>query len=328
MSTNIYKSVALCTYNGEKYLRQQLESLVCQTKLPNELVVCDDGSTDGTVKILEEFKKKSPFELRIYVNNKNLGPSKNFEKAIRLCKGDIIFLCDQDDIWLPYKLEKIENIFKVRSDIGYIFSDALVVNENMVSKGYTMWNRLNFTKKEIEKFNKGLQLPILLKHNVVTGATLAIKKDVVKHFLPIPRIWIHDAWIALSLSCTDIRGYALQDNLIKYRQHPRQVIGGEKISLFKKIKQLSIQNLKDIEDGYLKFSKTEELYGLSKKCKNNNRKFLIEKIEHLNMRMVSYHSKPIKASLIILREFLMGRYNRYSNGAHSAIKDLILVLLK
>src|SRR5574344_2136916 len=97
-------SLALPTYNGEKYLREQLDSIFNQTMVPEEIVVVDDRSTDSTIQILEEYKQK--YGLKYYINEQNLGYNKNFEKAITLCQGDYIALCDQDDVWLPEKIEK------------------------------------------------------------------------------------------------------------------------------------------------------------------------------------------------------------------------------
>jgi len=92
-------SVALCTYNGERFLSQQLASLAAQTVLPDELVVCDDASTDASMRVVEDFAKNAPFSVRIFRNPNNLGYVKNFEQAIGLCSKEIIFLCDQDDDW-------------------------------------------------------------------------------------------------------------------------------------------------------------------------------------------------------------------------------------
>ena len=99
-------SVAMCTYNGEKYLHQQLASIAQQTRLPEEMVVCDDCSSDSTPEIIEEFARTVPFPVRFFRNPQNLGSTKNFEKAIGLCTGDMIALCDQDDIWMPEKLAR------------------------------------------------------------------------------------------------------------------------------------------------------------------------------------------------------------------------------
>ncbi len=101
-------SVALCTYNGERFLPQQLASMAKQTRLPDELVVCDDRSTDRTMALVREFAASSPYPVRIFENEHNLGFAANFERAIRLCEGDLIALSDQDDIWYPIRLERSE----------------------------------------------------------------------------------------------------------------------------------------------------------------------------------------------------------------------------
>ena len=98
-------SVALCTYNGEKYLHQQIDSILNQTVPVHEIVVCDDGSNDQTSKILTQYQTKFPEVFKIHFNTENLRSVKNFEKAISLCTGDIIFLSDQDDIWEENKVE-------------------------------------------------------------------------------------------------------------------------------------------------------------------------------------------------------------------------------
>ena len=93
-------SVAMCTYNGSRHLSEQLESIGTQTRLPDELVICDDCSSDDTIRIIERFSASAPFAVRLEINTQNLGSTKNFEKAIRLCQGDLIALADQDDVWL------------------------------------------------------------------------------------------------------------------------------------------------------------------------------------------------------------------------------------
>jgi glycosyltransferase involved in cell wall biosynthesis len=102
-------SIAMTTYNGERFLEEQLRSLTEQTKLPNELVVCDDGSTDRTPEILAQFAKGASFPVKIVINNHRLGWRENFLKAASLCSSDYIAFCDQDDIWLKEKLAVVES---------------------------------------------------------------------------------------------------------------------------------------------------------------------------------------------------------------------------
>jgi glycosyltransferase involved in cell wall biosynthesis len=108
-------SVALCTYNGTQYLQEQLDSIAAQTKLPDELVICDDRSSDNTVEIIKLFSSKVSFPVHLHINEINLRTIKNFEKAISLCTGDIIVLSDQDDVWKPCKTERILRCFQKKS---------------------------------------------------------------------------------------------------------------------------------------------------------------------------------------------------------------------
>src|SRR6266849_5683432 len=117
----------MCTYNGARFLSEQLESIAAQTRVPDELVVCDDGSTDETVEIIKAFVERAPFAVRLEINANNLGSTKNFEKAIGLCQGEIIALADQDDVWYPKKLELLESVFLARPSVGAVFSDADVM---------------------------------------------------------------------------------------------------------------------------------------------------------------------------------------------------------
>src|ERR1700751_2230018 len=100
-------SVALCAYNSSRYGEEQLESIASQSRLPDEVVICDDDSVDDTPSILERFRKEAPFDVRIHRNETNLGVTRNFEKAIALCSGDIIALSDCDDVWRGDKLERL-----------------------------------------------------------------------------------------------------------------------------------------------------------------------------------------------------------------------------
>ena len=114
-------SIAMCTYNGEAYLNGQLVSFVKQTQRPDELVACDDGSTDNTLQVLDQFSKEAPFPVRVYRSQQRLGPTKNFEKALSLCSGDFIFLSDQDDVWMPQKVNTLLQALKNNPGAAYVF---------------------------------------------------------------------------------------------------------------------------------------------------------------------------------------------------------------
>src|SRR5437588_7313199 len=104
-------SIAMCTYNGARFLREQLDSFAAQSRLPDEVVICDDGSTDGTADIVRTFASGAPFPVHFHVNEPRLGITRNFERAAGLCTGSIIFFSDQDDVWLPDKLDRFAEAF-------------------------------------------------------------------------------------------------------------------------------------------------------------------------------------------------------------------------
>jgi glycosyltransferase involved in cell wall biosynthesis len=224
-------SIALCTWNGEAHLGAQLDSIAAQTRPPDELIACDDASTDGTLRVLEAFAARSPFPVRIHANAKNAGTARNFEQAISLCAGDVVALADQDDVWMPRKLERIEEAFSRRPSAGLVFSDAELVDGRLQPLGVTLWERVEFTPRRRAQLDAGNAWRVLLTRNVVTGATMAFRKSYLSRLVPFPPSWVHDAWIAFVVSLyADLE--RIDEPLIRYRQHAGQQIGArERASL-------------------------------------------------------------------------------------------------
>lgn len=219
-------SVAMCTYNGETYLAEQLESLLRQTRLPDELVVCDDHSTDHTLQILEFFAAQSPFPIRIIQNETRLGYNKNFEKALGNCTGDLIFVSDQDDYWLPEKIEEISDFLMAHPDVDLVFSNAQVADNQLNSTNMLFWERVSFTDDTRQRWVEGEALDILLDGNRVMGCASAIRRDLLDAVLPIPDVpgYIYDGWMALVAAARGtIRFY--EKPLLIYRTHENQQVG-------------------------------------------------------------------------------------------------------
>ncbi len=219
-------SVALCTYNGAKFLSEQLESFKNQTRPPDEIVVGDDCSSDDTIKIIKNFAETAPFPVHLKINEKNLGSTKNFEQTISRCTGDLIFLSDQDDIWLTKKIAAIEKEFKNNANIGIVFSDAELIDENSNLLGFTLWD-FTVTKDELTDIKNGQGFITLFRRNLITGATMAFRANLREKFMPIlpdaPGL-IHDGWIALFCAIYSEITF-VEKPLIQYRQHSNQQIG-------------------------------------------------------------------------------------------------------
>jgi len=222
MTTPLSLSVALASYNGERYIGAQLDSIARQTRLPDELVICDDASTDSTGDIVREFARRAPFVVR-FLQHERMGSTRNFELAIAECRGDIIFLCDQDDVWYPNKMETIEAVFINKPETGAVFTDADVVDENLQPLGSRLWKYFRFRPKEQAQVEAGDAFSVLLRHPVATGATMAFRSSFRDFLLPMPPTW-HDAWIALLIGTTS-HLLALSAPLIAYRQHGHNQVG-------------------------------------------------------------------------------------------------------
>lgn len=313
-------SIALCTYNGEKFLQEQLESFLIQTKLPDELIISDDFSTDSTVRILKNFEKHAPFPVRIEINQKQLGIVKNFEKAISLCANEIIFLSDQDDVWMGGKIEEITRQFEQNGNLGMVFTDAELIDENSQKLNKTLF------AETFRKADKSKPLfDLCLNKNVVTGATIAFRGKYRKDFLPIPNNIpniIHDGWIALAISAI-AECKRLEKPLIKYRQHGQQQLG-----LFGKTYKNSIERLKEEITVLQNFPDYFENKILLKKMAEKRElisEIIIEKseqIKHYEARM-SLPRNYLKRIPSIFAEFSSGRYSKFSNGLKSAAKDAL-----
>lgn len=204
-------SIAICTYNGEKYLREQLDSLLHQTHKNIEIIVVDDGSEDSTIKILKDYQVRDD-RIKLFQNEQNLGFVQNFSKAISLCSGEYIALADQDDIW---KLTKLEKFIAEINDNILIYSDAILMNEygSPLDQQLIRPDRTLLSGQVNKAFFFG---------NCVSGNTLMFKKDLVSYILPIPNVSMHDIWIAFVASSVGTISYT-DESLTYYRRHNEQI---------------------------------------------------------------------------------------------------------
>lgn len=336
-------SVALCTYNGSRFLREQLESIAHQSRLPDEIVIVDDGSTDESVTIANEFAKTSLVSVAIHANDVNLGSTRNFARAIKLCSGDVIALSDQDDVWLPKKLERISTEFNSDPRVGMVFSNAMLADERLSPIGGNLW-RESFRPRDRFAFSQGQATDVLLQYNVVTGATMAFRAALKPAILPIPILaeFIHDGWIAL-IAAMCSRVVALPENLINYRQHSEQQLGAglsrwqiprsERYRLTIADRELAIARLENFRHIFdLSFLELMRSVAPAPQLVPTLERFThmleqtsqrIEKhIAHIAARADLSEPRPYRLRRVI-REMKTGRYEEFSRGWQSALLDLV-----
>ena len=193
MNHDTQVSVVMCTCNGERFLTEQLWSIGRQTLVPMELVVCDDASTDQTLSLLRHFADSAPFPVRIHCNVERLGSTRNFQQCIQLARGELLALCDQDDLWKPDKLERLVKVFQDDSISG-VFTDALLIDDVGKSLDGSLWSHGHLPPQQQQEFQRD-PIGLLLKQDVATGATMIFRRGVRDLYEEIPTEWVHDGWL-------------------------------------------------------------------------------------------------------------------------------------
>ena len=324
-------SVAMCTCNGEVYLREQLDSILAQTLPPNELIVCDDVSADGTLAILDEFKQRSPFPVTIIANQNRVGVCKNFQNAIERCSGDIIFLADQDDVWLPCKFATVMAAFDSSPRCGYVFSNAELIDEQGRGIGSDLWTSISFDKKEQYRYSAGDQLNVMLKKwfTLPYGMTMAFRAVFKSKLTPFERssATAHDTWISLALTSMGAYGVALPSLLVKYRQHPKQLASAGKrlgfVDLVANKRSTRAEEYKAFADFLICVAARLEQLDPHNEHFLRSKTQLIEKATHVRARVRVNSSHGFQRLRIVFQETISGRYSRYSRSIKSIVKDIV-----
>nr|WP_079702820.1 glycosyltransferase family 2 protein [Daejeonella lutea] len=223
----------MCTYNGERFLTEQLRSILEQTYPNLELVIVDDNSTDNTIQIINSFLP-NPI-IRFHRNEKNLGYAANFGNAIALCKGEYISLADQDDIWLP---EKIEILVAGIRGLSGIYHNSAFMNDDGILTGIKLSDKVHFVSGKIPES--------LILYNYLAGHTLMINREVLTQALPIPKGIYHDWWLAFV--CMNLKGLNyIEQPLVYYRIHEsNQTVLEEQNRKFNKTDTKSVRRYKKL----------------------------------------------------------------------------------
>lgn len=202
------RSVAMTTMNGERYLGEQLGSILIQLDEADELVISDDGSTDGTLAILRDLSDRDP-RVRL-IEGPQKGIIANYEHVIRACRGDVIFLSDQDDVWHEDKVKKVTDAFE-KTGASLVMHDAVVMNEDLTEVLYPSFFAFRGCKSGF--------FASLLKNRYI-GSCMAFRASLRDDFLPIPRtIQMHDQWIGMQCDRYHRGTFLLHEPLLSYRRH-------------------------------------------------------------------------------------------------------------
>ncbi|MGV8876253.1 MAG: glycosyltransferase family 2 protein [Rhodoglobus sp.] len=316
-------SVALCTHNGAAFIEDQLLSILNQSVAPTQLVVSDDASSDGTVGRVREVVGRYPeVRLTVFENDPALGVTKNFEQAIRACDGDLIALSDQDDVWLPGRLQRFAAEFAARPAVVLLHSDARLVDASGAPLGHTLASALGVTAAEVAALNADDGFAVLLRRNLVTGACTVFRRSLVEYAAPFPAGWVHDEWlgvIAAAVSSTDF----ISEPTIDYRQHGANQIGATKLSVVGKFHRM----VEPRRDRNLRLETNmvvlvDRLQRLGTRVSEEKLFRARGKLEHERMRN-SLPEGRLRRIPAVTGAVLAGRYHRFSRGPLDALRDLL-----
>lgn len=312
----------MCTYNGERFVADQMRSILEQSIKVDEIIVSDDGSSDATLErvreVLADFAGQTP-ELKILAGER-LGIVRNFSRAIESCTGDIIFLCDQDDVWLPDKVEEIVAVFENQPDALLVCSDARLVDAELRELGKSQFDMVRMTEGLRRSLEGDKGFEILLRRNVVTGATSAFRRKLLDSALPFVDGWLHDEWLAILAAA---RGglRAISTPLVLYRQHGGNQCGMRPETFVSQLAQASSRTLET--SGCKRIRHLIERVGIVTKSSNDQR------VKHLGLAL-AFEQRRQQLPRSRMTRFvsvgfmaITGKYGCYADGMRSAAKDML-----
>lgn len=322
-------SVALCTYNGAAYLEEQLFSILGQSLRPAEIVVSDDASTDETLSVVDrvvgDWRAKdvaNTVDLVVLRNAAALGVTANFEQALSACSGDLIALCDQDDVWWPERLERMVGEFSRRPGLQMVHADAELVDARGAPLGTTLLATLGVSAVDRAAVHAGHAVDAYLRRNIVTGATMVVRRELVARARPFPASWVHDEWLAMVGAATGLVDL-IDESLTGYRQHGGNQIGVTTLDASGKFGRLRAPRAARNERLLARATALQQRAPSFEPTVSEDVLALIDaKLAHERRRSALAGARILRVGPV-MRGWRAGDYSRFGLGAQDVLRDLV-----
>ncbi len=327
-------SVVLATYNGARYLPAQLESLRHQIRWPDEVIVVDDSSTDDTVEITRRFARTAPFPVTVVGQPGHSGTCRTFGEGLRRASGDVILICDQDDVWMPEKVAVMAERMAEQPEALLAISDAVLIDAHDRRIGGSRWRVSGFGPAQRRAMATD-PLGQLVARQVVSGCTAGIRSELVDAILPFPEdlhpalpTMMYDRWISL-LAAAAAPIVVIEERLVEYRIHPEQQIGIPALPLRRLVPQTALRLGQFVPDRDERIGRYEyhvaHLHEIHKRLEHagldSGESTLRLRVasDHLEHRVRAARSRLPTAAM---RHYLdQDGYRRFSVGAAAAASD-------
>ena len=319
-------SIALATYNGERHLAEQLASLIAQERLPDELVVSDDASIDGTLAVAREFARTAPFPVVLTANAHAKGYRGNFQTAVEATTGDLVLLCDQDDVWLPHHVRRLVEALEAHDDVLAVASDSAAVDGELKPLGYTVFESERFAPAHREGImRRGRdQFDLVLRYRAVAGHGMGFRRALAPIILPFPPDWIHDQWLFLLAAAFGKVDY-VPEPLTHYRQHDTQSVSAAKKSLGAWAKDMQGQQATAGDADLVKWTELWERAEARRDGRPESDRairLLKEKVDFMRFRGTIRAAGGLQRAVGTTAQLLRGRYHRLGRGLLAYGRDL------
>lgn len=319
-----YISIAMATFEGREFLEEQFESLLKQTRQPDEVIIYDDASTDNTVSLLKCLKKSAPFPVEIIEGAENAGVNHAFGIALEACEGTYIFFCDQDDFWEPEKIERFVAVFEHDPDIGLVFCDASQIDAEGRALPRSLWQQIKFNAKRSRRFERDPVGELLRGGNFVYGMAAAFRAESIRPFFPInadPRVMTHDTWFALHVLGTGWKAGALDEKLVRYRRHDGQSTKKDSVRTAESARAVRRGQAQALIAALQRISSDISVAPSlgSQPYKTKALRQISSKIAHLSLRE---RLRDSRNPFLALRASVSKGYWSYAKGTVSVVRDL------
>nr|WP_162241192.1 glycosyltransferase [Leifsonia sp. Leaf325] len=321
-------AVAMRVYNSERFVGDHLRSLITQSVVPDEIVIGDDGSTDGTRAVIETVRSEAaerPESAGIVwtlLPSEHHGIAGNIERTMAACTADIVVVCDHDDISYPDRFERIRDAFESRPALLFVHGDADLIDETGASMGARLAATQAVSDWERGRYGAGEALDVLIRRNIVTGATAAFRRVLLQSATPFPRSWVYDEWlgiVAAGLGGTDYLG----DPTIGYRQHSSNKTGVRRRGARERMALLltpgAARNERLRTRAEVLVSRFESL---GDRVPPARLALAQQKLDHERARN-AFPVNRLRRAIPVLRAASTGAYGRFARGRKDVLLDLV-----